>query len=459
MSTTSNGGSEQPLTRKQMRELAAAQASQQDTPPPTVATAPSLPVPTPPAPAAQPPFAPPVRSTQPRATGPHTPSVTSQPQAAAPQPRAVAPQSRPAVSQAPAQQNPAPTRSAGPPRVSAATRIANGAGPTSEQARRAPASAVVPANLQFAPDVFSAQSGATQADASVTRRSIHQTPAAPLRTRQGSQPFAPGAQGAPSGQTANVPDVVPPSQTSAIRRIDETGEMSTITATGMAVPEAEVAATVTRKSIWVQRSKEKAQDGATGTDSVAIPVLPALEVEPPAIVDLSVAERAEVAEQDTAMMMAIAAEIPPKDDDLAPVADSSEAETTVLSPVAGPVWAAQPAVTPAEDLPDWSDITSLDSELPTDSLPAGAPVVLDPALVPVAGEMTGEFAPVDAITDDAEPIVELDHSYTWLHYLILIAIAVVLGMVVWKVGLDPKNEKPQEPEPQSLQYSVSQTML
>lgn len=444
MSTTSNGGSEQPLTRKQLRELAAAQASQQDTPPPTVATPPSLPVPTPPAPAAQTPFAPPVRSTQPRATGPQAPAVVPQPQAAAPQPRPAAPQA------------PAPTRGAGPTRVSAATRIANGAGPTSEQARRAPASAVVPANLQFAPDVFSAQSGATQADASVTRRSIHQTPAAPLRTRQGSQPFAPGT---PSGQTANVPDVVPPSQTSAIRRIDETGEMSTITATGMAVPEAEVAATVTRKSIWAQRSKEKAQDGAAGADSVAIPVLPALEVEPPAIVDLSVAERAEVAEQDTAMMMAIAAEIPPKEVDFAPVADSSEAETTVLSPVADPVWAAQPAITPAEDLPDWSDITSLDSELPTDSLPAGTPVVLDPALVPVAGEMTGEFAPVDAITDDAEPIVELDHSYTWLHYLILIAIAVVLGMVVWKVGLDPKNEKPQEPEPQSLQYSVSQTLL
>lgn len=286
-----------------------------------------------------------------------------------------------------------------------------------------------------------------------------------MRTRQKSQSAGAPSGLAPSDSAQNVPEVVPPSQTSAIRRIDETGEMSTITATGRAVPEAEVAATVTRKSIWAQRTKDKAATEVTAAASPTTPALPPLVVEPPAIVDLTPAERAEAAEQDTGMMLAITDPEPePSAPESAAVEASevplgSDAETAILSPVTNPVWDPEAAAGPAQALPDWADITSLDSDLPTDSLASGAPVVLDPALVPVAGEVTGEFAPVDAITDDAEPVAEIDHSYTWLHYLILIAIAVVLGMVVWKVGLDPKTDKPDEPEPQSLQYSVSQTLL
>lgn len=37
--------------------------------------------------------------------------------------------------------------------------------------------------------------------------------------------------------------------------------------------------------------------------------------------------------------------------------------------------------------------------------------------------------------DDDEP----DHKYTWLHYLILVAVAFVLGLIIWKVGLENRG--------------------
>ena len=41
----------------------------------------------------------------------------------------------------------------------------------------------------------------------------------------------------------------------------------------------------------------------------------------------------------------------------------------------------------------------------------------------------------DDIDDDDEP----DHKYTWLHYLILVAVAFVLGLIIWKVGLEDRG--------------------
>lgn len=50
---------------------------------------------------------------------------------------------------------------------------------------------------------------------------------------------------------------------------------------------------------------------------------------------------------------------------------------------------------------------------------------------------------------------ELDHSYTWLHYIILVAVAFVLGMIIWKVGIDPGTEAPPANEGA---FSVSQVV-
>lgn len=310
---------------------------------------------------------------------------------------------------------PAATGGSGPNRVSAASLHENGAGPTSEQARRAPASAALPSNLRFAPDVFSAQNGGGVTDSRITRRSIHQV-----------------NQGAAQSQNSAVPEVVPPSQTSAIRRIDETGALSTITAAGEAISEKDAANAITRKSIWADRG----QASTTGqTPSVASS--PAAPVTPIAT-EISESERADAAALDTATMMALAdVDIP----------DTPEQDGVQES---------DHRVEPEElALPQWSAITAPDSDMSTDALPSTRQQSGDSSITPVSLDL----GQVDAITDQEEPVVEIDHSYTWLHYLILIAIAAVLGMVVWKIGLDPSSDKPVDQEPQTMRYSVSQTLI
>lgn len=356
-------------------------------------------------------------------------SGTGAPVPAAPPIFSTPPTEQPATAPRPAQLPTPQPSSSGPTRISAAERIANGAGPSSEQARRAPASAVVPSNLRFAPDVFSAQNGLTT-DTNVTRRSIH-TAAKPVT-----------ATGAPE-----VPEVVPPTQTSAIRRIDETGEMSTVTASGQKVDGDVSTQNVARKSIWAQRTDET---GVGQPASAEIPIL----TTPGPISDLgaefSESERAEAAEQDTAMMMAIAADLASKEEQQT----ASFENQSTAAPVATPLGVLPVAPEVEENLPAWSAITATDSDLPTDALPGTGQILADAGITPISGDP----ALADAITDEEEPVLELDHSYTWLHYLIIVAIAAVLGMVVWQVGLNPATKKQEEPSPQSMAYSVTQML-
>lgn len=52
-------------------------------------------------------------------------------------------------------------------------------------------------------------------------------------------------------------------------------------------------------------------------------------------------------------------------------------------------------------------------------------------------------------TEEDEEEFELDHSYTWLHYLVLVAVAFVLGMIIWKVGLDSAAASTEEDQPEN----------
>lgn len=84
------------------------------------------------------------------------------------------------------------------------------------------------------------------------------------------------------------------------------------------------------------------------------------------------------------------------------------------------------------------------------------PALQRPAVGEVAPELAGALPQWEAITtpapaparsaavddedddddfDDDEP----DHKYTWLHYLILVAVAFVLGLIIWKVGLENRG--------------------
>lgn len=54
-------------------------------------------------------------------------------------------------------------------------------------------------------------------------------------------------------------------------------------------------------------------------------------------------------------------------------------------------------------------------------------------------------APVglDDDDDDDDEEFQLDHSYTWLQYIILVAVALVLGMIIWQVGLKTPGANPE----------------
>lgn len=415
MSKKNSGGTEQPLTRRQLRELEDARQAKQSADSPPVSSSPGNSEP-----------APATSRKAARRPGP----ATATPDPTTPSTADLAgntPARRTTKSDhGPAESDPAAPSSgvgsisaAGPNRVSAATLRANGTGPTSEQARRAPASAALPTNLRFAPDVFSPQSRGGAGDSRITRRSIHQV-----------------KQDAAADQTPAVPAVVPPSQTSAIRRIDETGEISTITASGQTISEKDVATTITRKSIWADRDVESSSGEApTASPSAVAPVTP---IAP----EISESERLAAAALDTATMMALV----DVENPVTPVPDA----TPALEPE--PVLGSDPAELA---LPNWSAITALDSDMSTDALPSSGHAFDDSSITPVSLDL----GQVDAITDQEEPVVEIDHSYTWLHYLILIAIAAVLGMVVWKIALNPSNDEPTNQETQTMRYSVSQMLI
>ena len=82
-----------------------------------------------------------------------------------------------------------------------------------------------------------------------------------------------------------------------------------------------------------------------------------------------------------------------------------------------------------DELPPWDAITAAPA--------AGAP---SRAFPPLAARADDELDDLDDdYDDDDEDDDENDHKYTWLHYLILVAVAFVLGLIIWKVGLEGRG--------------------
>jgi|GEM_PF-1210586 len=71
---------------------------------------------------------------------------------------------------------------------------------------------------------------------------------------------------------------------------------------------------------------------------------------------------------------------------------------------------------------------------------------------PLPGQQE-ESAGLTHVEDDDEDF-EVDHSYTWLHYIILVAVALVLGMIIWKVGIDPSTKASAPDTKDSAQAAV-----
>ncbi|PFG32741.1 hypothetical protein [Sanguibacter antarcticus] len=76
-----------------------------------------------------------------------------------------------------------------------------------------------------------------------------------------------------------------------------------------------------------------------------------------------------------------------------------------------------------DELPRWDAITAVPSA-------SHSPRALSSA------ERDDDLDDEDFDDDDDFEDEEIDHEYTWLHYLILVALAVVLGLIIWKVGLE-----------------------
>lgn len=89
----------------------------------------------------------------------------------------------------------------------------------------------------------------------------------------------------------------------------------------------------------------------------------------------------------------------------------------------------EPAVVPASA--SWQPILAAAAEIP-EPMPRW-----DSNAVP-----RPESRPLPRAEDpdgDAFDVDEPDHKYTWLHYLILIAVAFVLGLIIWKVALENRG--------------------
>lgn len=381
-----------PLTRRQLRELAEATQA------PAAPTSPS---------GAPPPVQPPAASVLP-------PTVTPTRTSAAPSRRETIarPQQAPAVAQP-------LTRSAGP--------ISSGAQAHSRQAPVAgePAAARPRRSSTDLPERgVPAGAGTGRVAAGAPGGPAQQTPSRVEQARS-QQPAAaaPPAVSRRSLREQSEPIaavIVPPSQTGKVRTINETGELSDLRAVGdtppialpprSAQPAPAAPAPVRRSSVGAQPQTEFPAAGRPGTV-------------PPAQMPTRTPTTPESAQP--AWQSGVPVESP-----WAAVLGGAEA-TPVLSPAQPTPFASDLAATQVGDLPAIAPVEDLrPDELPAwDAITAGAPRTAAKDDEP---ELPEEFA-------EEPEYLEPNHKYTWLHYLILIAVAFVLGLIIWKVGLENRS--------------------
>ncbi|MBI9114436.1 hypothetical protein [Sanguibacter suaedae] len=86
-------------------------------------------------------------------------------------------------------------------------------------------------------------------------------------------------------------------------------------------------------------------------------------------------------------------------------------------------------------LPRWDAITSTGSDEP----PTARPSTRSSVRALDEDDRLDEDDLDEDDFDDDDLDDEPDHKYTWLHYLILVAVAFVLGLIIWKVGLEGRD--------------------
>ncbi len=97
------------------------------------------------------------------------------------------------------------------------------------------------------------------------------------------------------------------------------------------------------------------------------------------------------------------------------------------------------------------DATAVAPSLPwatasSESVPAGRPARPAPTRNDAPGAspfaaVIGEGQPSRIDLDEDEEWDEPEASYTWLHYIVLVVVAFVLGLLVWNLLLDGPDEE------------------
>ncbi|MFF3063079.1 hypothetical protein ACFVQ3_00855 [Oerskovia sp. NPDC057915] len=319
---------------------------------------------------------------------------------------------------------------------------------------------------------MSDQHGSMQPVRPLTRREIREREAAAAEQAAGAAPSAPGGYApppapAPAGpppsrrsmrdvsaptpsdaHSAQAPVVRPPSMTGGMRGVDETGRLTPIQETaervairpaqspppGMTPPVRQsMRAPSTAPSPFATQPRPAAPEPAP--QSAPSPFPPAQQSSPFPPARESVASRTPAPETPRA------------------AATPAPAPASLPWEQSAPSGLAQQAPEPARAALPWETQAPAQPQAPASPFPgassAASPGPDESSPFPVAGGTRQSPAARGADDDEDDEVHERPpgHAYTWLHYLILIAVAFVLGLLIWKLllGEGPSIAEPAAP--------------
>lgn len=323
---------------------------------------------------------------------------------------------------------------------------------------------------------MSDQHGSMQPVRPLTRREIREREAAAAEQAAGAAPSAPGGYAPPpaqaqapagpppsrrsmrdvsaptpaDGHSTQAPVVRPPSMTGGMRGVDETGRLTPIQETaervairpaqtpppGMTPPVRQsMRAPSTAPSPFATSTRPPAPEQAPQNAPTPFPPAQPSSPFPPA--------RESVASRTPAPETPRAAATPAP----APAALPWEQST--------PSGLAQQSPEPTRAALPWETQAPAPSQQPAPASPfpgapsAGSQGPDEASPFPLAGSARQSPAARGADDDEDDAVDERPpgHAYTWLHYLILIAVAFVLGLLIWKLllGEGPSIAEPVAP--------------
>jgi hypothetical protein len=122
--------------------------------------------------------------------------------------------------------------------------------------------------------------------------------------------------------------------------------------------------------------------------------------------------------------------------------------TTTGAPAAAQPASAGAADPSAPSIPGYADDPSATVVAPwetTGAAPVAASAGFAPTggAVPLGGATSAYAEDVDGYDDEDDEIEAPRHAYTWLHYLILVAVAFVLGLLIWQLMLQNHGAGPK----------------